>query len=203
MAGRFLPLNLVLGLLLASLTASAPLVLGESRLQRRDARQSCSDASMNAPPWTAQDFDFHSSITFSTPAHQIVGGWVSFSLRNPALPFVMSCFASSSQLQEFFYGDQWFSCSAPPDAATASEAEFRFDRATGRFDISQNWICPDADPQSRITFNASGTTTVPLDCATSRWQNGNWSMDHLYSTESVECGLLNITIVPNDLEAWA
>ena len=102
---------------------------------------------MKALEWVAVNLHFHSSITFSTPAHQIPGICVSFNLSNSALPYAMSCAASSTQLSDFFYGNQWFSCSAPDSTPSAYEASFQFDKAGGRLDIKQRWLCTDAaDP---------------------------------------------------------
>jgi hypothetical protein len=94
--------------------------------------------------WRLTDFYFHSSVIFSTPAHQIDGGWVSFNLTQPALDLTMECSASSTQLQDWFYGNQWYACAGGdgtvPGNATAS---FRFDRVTGRVDVNQTWGCGD------------------------------------------------------------
>uniref|UniRef100_A0A8H7N6K1 AA1-like domain-containing protein n=1 Tax=Bionectria ochroleuca TaxID=29856 RepID=A0A8H7N6K1_BIOOC len=75
---------------------------------------SCRNASRAILSWNIIDFDFHSSYTFSTPSHQIAGGYVNFTLENAALEYRPVCAASSSQLQDFFYGNVVYDCQVPP-----------------------------------------------------------------------------------------
>jgi hypothetical protein len=112
----------------------------------------CTATSFSAWAWSLSDFYFHSSVIFSTPAHQIDGGWVSFTLTNPAVAGVtFDCEAESTQLQDWFYGDQWYVCTGKGDGAgeapaNETKAQFRYDRVTGRVDVNQTWVCSDQDP---------------------------------------------------------
>lgn len=104
----------------------------------------CTNTSFSSWAWNLSAFYFHSSVVFSTPAHQIDGGYVSFNLTNPAVAGVVTeCAASSTQLDDWFYGDQWYTCTG--DAPAGVSAQFRFDRVTGRVDVNQSWVCDD-DP---------------------------------------------------------
>lgn len=104
----------------------------------------CTQASFSSWSWSLSDLYFHSSVVFSTPAHQIDGGWVSFGLTSQATADVaFECDASSTQLQDWFYGNQWYTCTA--NSAAGATAQFRFDRMTGRVDVNQSWTCDD-DP---------------------------------------------------------
>ncbi|KAK3694410.1 hypothetical protein B0T22DRAFT_356934, partial [Podospora appendiculata] len=159
----------------------------------------CSDASFHALAWRAMDFYFHSYNTYSTPSHQVFGGWVVFNLSNTALPFEMGCSATSVQPQDFFYSDEWYRCQGPTDTKTANAALFSFDRSAGRLSVNQSWVCE--DDQWPTLFNASGTTNMTLDCTTRQWQNQNWTEGEIYSNEIVDCAVKNITIQPIALEA--
>ncbi|KAK3362364.1 hypothetical protein B0T25DRAFT_4675 [Lasiosphaeria hispida] len=204
MARHFL--LLLLSLLPCTLAASAaPTQVTNSLpslIETRDAG-SCSQTSRMALTWVTEDFHFHSSVTFSTPAHQIPDGSVAFKLTNTALPFAMSCSAYSTQLDQFFYGDQWFACTGP-ETGNDTTAIFQFDHASGRLDLKQNWVCSDGDSSgTAYFFDASGTTNVTLDCTTEKWENGNWTTGQVYSTEVVDCALQNITVQPSEIEASA
>lgn len=91
--------------------------------------------------WDLRDVYYHSSITFSTPSHQIDGGYISFSLTQPALTDqTFECSASSTQLQDFFYGNQWFGCGGD-EVGQVGRAEFMFDRVTGKVVVRESWVC--------------------------------------------------------------
>lgn len=92
--------------------------------------------------WTVQDFDYHASYIFTTPAHQNSYGYVNFNLTSTAVGFTASCSASSSQLTDFFYGTQWYTCILSPDAPAGSVVEFQFNRPTGQLDVRQTVVCP-------------------------------------------------------------
>ncbi|KAK0730994.1 hypothetical protein B0H67DRAFT_477918 [Lasiosphaeris hirsuta] len=192
--------HLLLSLLLSALAASAPTQVADSLpslIETRDAA-SCSQASRMSLAWVAEDFHFHSSTTFSTPADQISSGSLAFNLINTVLPFAMSCSAYSNQQDLFFYGNQWFSCMGG-DPGNTTTAIFQFDRASGRLDLKQKWMCSDGDSSSTTAFffGASGTTNVTLTCTTEESKNG------IYSTEVVDCALQNVTIQPSEIEAYA
>lgn len=137
---------LLLLLLLPRFTSPSPLPAAASDLTYNS---SCTAPSLSSWAWSLSDLYFHSSVVFSTPAHQIDGGWVSFSLASPVVDVAFDCQASSTQLQDWFYGDQWYACTNTTGGGAAGEVEaearFRYERVTGRVDVAQSWVCRD-DP---------------------------------------------------------
>ena len=125
----------------ASLATASPIFLNT----REDG--SCSDVSFKGLEWTVEDFDYHASYIFTTPAHQNSWGYVNFNLSNPAFPYLASCSATSNQLSDFFYGTMWYNCTLPEEAPYGGEATFAFSRPSGKLDINQTWTCDDPDPQ--------------------------------------------------------
>jgi hypothetical protein len=135
--------NIVLTSLLAfsSIAAATPV-----KLLARDG--GCSDTSFHDFEWTIKDFDYHASYIFTTPAHQNSWGYVNFNITNPAVPFTVPCSAASSQLSDFFYGTQIYTCTLPEDApAGAGPTTFTFSRPSGELAVNQTWTCSDVDPQ--------------------------------------------------------
>ncbi|KAH8905007.1 hypothetical protein BR93DRAFT_898453 [Coniochaeta sp. PMI_546] len=167
----------------------------------------CTNTSFSAWAWSLSDIYFHSSVIFSTPAHQIDGGWVSFSLTHPAVAGVsFDCEASSTQLHDWFYGDQYYVCTGKADgeggeAVNQTTAHFRYDRVTGRVDVNQTWVCRDQDPVYPIYFKAFGSANVSLSCNETKWQNTNWTLGQIYSTDLVECAKANLTVKPSEISA--
>jgi hypothetical protein len=130
---HFLPTALLSLLPLASATPIQPRAEG------------CTAASFGDFKWTLSSFDYHASYIFTTPAHQNSWGYVNFNLTNPALPSPAVCSGASSQLSQFFYGNQNFNCSVP--VGETGEGKFTFDLASGKLDFDQSWTCDDVDPQ--------------------------------------------------------
>ncbi|RDA83660.1 hypothetical protein CP532_4655 [Ophiocordyceps camponoti-leonardi (nom. inval.)] len=143
---------------------------------------SCTSKSSSMREWTVTGFEYHASYTFSTPAHQIAGGSVNFTLSSPVLSYSVSCPASSSQLQDFFYGTQVYKCQAPA-VAGGDEATFTFSRPSGELKINQTWSCPSEGSR----FEARGGVTLNLTCADTKWQNPDWKMGQIYSTHNIDC----------------
>lgn len=134
----------------AALLALAPLVLSSPiSLASRDSYLSgCSDLSLQDFEWQVDDFDFHSSYIFTTPAHQNSWGYVNFNLSNPAVPDVVaSCSAASDQLQDFFFGTQIYKCTVNGTTAGPAPASFTYNRPSGELDVNQTWTCRDKDPK--------------------------------------------------------
>lgn len=156
--------HLRVSLLAAFLTILAPSHASPARLpsvrdaathpaRRQDSTPcpTCTEQSLSGFSWDVIGMTYHSSVIFSTPAHQIDGGWVSFNLTNPAVPYPMVCSAESVQLEDFFYGNQWYPCTASGNQTdpttgeeeTPSTASFRYNRDSGELDIEQSWTCYD------------------------------------------------------------
>lgn len=133
-------------LVAASLLAVIPQATLGKPVERSSA--CCSDISFHSFEWTVEDFDYHASYVFSTPAHQNSWGYVNFNLSNPAVPDVVaSCSAASDQLEDFFYGTFWYDCTFNGTTSGPAPATFNFNRPTGELDVNQTWICDDADPE--------------------------------------------------------
>jgi hypothetical protein len=130
------------GIILSLLSLSAAL---PSPTFPRDGNRGCSAISFGDFAWTVKSFVYKASYIFTTPAHQNSYGTVKFDCINPALPYKGSCSASSSQLNDFFYGTVPYKCSFP-DGKTA-EGDFYFDRPSGLLNFTQSWSCSDLDPQ--------------------------------------------------------
>jgi hypothetical protein len=186
---HFLPANL---LWLLPVALATP-------IQRRD--EGCTAASFGDFKWTLSSFDYHASYIFTTPAHQNSWGYVNFNLTNPALPYPAVCSASSSQLSEFFYGNQDFNCSVPE--GKTGEGEFTFDLASGKLDFDQGWTCDDVDPQYPITFHGYGTVNVTLNCTDTTYTNPNWTMGQIYSDREVKCAPVTLPVEPYQITAVA
>jgi len=123
---------------------SAAAALPAAALMSRDANPGCQAASFGDFTWTVERFDFRASYVYTTPAHQNSWGYASFALANPALTYKGDCSASSNQLSDFFYGTVPYTC-VFPEGTTASGG-FAYDRPSGLLNITQRWVCSDADP---------------------------------------------------------
>lgn len=116
-------------------TVSAPVVV-------RDYKPCCNNSSQHGFAWTVVRFQYNASYIFSTPAHQIDYGVVAFNLTNPALASPAVCSATSTQLQDYFYGDMIYKCSS--DAGTTTT--FTFNAPSEVLTWNQTWVCADANP---------------------------------------------------------
>lgn len=135
--------------------------------------------------WTIHDLTYDASYIFTTPAHQNSWGNVRFNVSNPAIDYQVACSGASSQLQDFFYGQQVYGCTVPE--GSGGKATFTFNRASGEVAFNQTWYCRE-DPQYPARFNAGGAATAELDCTDSGTVvNTNWTMGQIYSTRIVAC----------------
>ncbi|RYP32127.1 hypothetical protein DL768_011149 [Monosporascus sp. mg162] len=181
---------------LLPLAAAAPFSLAA-----RDDNAGCTSKSFNHFKWTIEDFDYHSSYLFTTPAHQNSWGYVNFNVTNPALDYKASCKAASNQLSEFFYGTMVYDCTTPEN--TSAETTFAFSRPSGQLDLNQTWTCSDEDPQYPITIHAYGSLNLTLDCKDEKWENPDWQMGEIYSSRTVTCDLVTEPMKPYRMEAIA
>lgn len=91
--------------------------------------------------WVVENFDYHASYIFTTPAHQNSHGYVNFDLWNTVVQYTATCNATSDQLNDFFYGTIWYPCTLPSTAPPGAAVTFRFDRPTGLLEINGTVIC--------------------------------------------------------------
>lgn len=147
--------EIAMTLLPICLLALIPVVLTSPTLlvEQRDANPGCTEASFGNFSWMVDDFDYHASYIFTTPAHQNSWGYANFNLSNPALPYKAACSATSSQLNDFFYGDFWYECSIPDGSPAGTGATFAFNRASGQLDFNQTWRCSDEDAQYPYVYS--------------------------------------------------
>ena len=114
-------------------------------LQTRDSNPGCQASSFGNFAWQVENFDYHASYIFTTPAHQNSWGYVNFNLTNPALEYKAVCSATSNQLSDFFYGTMAYNCTVPDGSTT--KTTFDFSRPSGVLNVNQTWTCSDEDPQ--------------------------------------------------------
>lgn len=173
------------------------------RLGQREANPGCTEASFGNFSWMVDNFDYHASYVFSTPAHQNSWGYVNFNLSNPALSYKAICSGSSSQLNDFFYGNFWYKCSVPDGSPTGTGATFAFDRALARLDFNQTWMCSDKDALYPTTFRGYAAVNLTLECTDTTWTNPNWTMGQIYSDREVKCGPVTLPVKPYTVTAVA
>ncbi|KAI0200585.1 hypothetical protein F4808DRAFT_428377 [Astrocystis sublimbata] len=188
---------------LTTLVAVLPLAAASpsNRLKCRGGEKGCTAISFGDFSWTIEEFTYHRSYTFSTPAHQISGGQVGFNLTNPALEGKVTCQAYSSQLSDFFYGDFIYNCQAPDGSLT--ETTFDWNSPASALNINQTWTCTDEDPQYPVTFHAFGSVNLTLDCKESNYQNPNWTLGETYSSRVIDCAPITLPLMPHDKTAVA
>lgn len=177
-------------LLLAGAAAAAPTFT----LTSRDGDDSCMARGGKVSEWTVHDFDYHASYTFTTPSHQNSYGYVNFTLENPALDYRPVCSASSSQLQDFFYGTMVYNCDVPIESDAAS---FNFSRPSGQLEITQSWSCKEEGGR----FEAKGGVTLDLSCETSDYQNPDWQIGQIYSQKLITCEKKTVTAPIEEISA--
>ncbi|KAI1735389.1 hypothetical protein F4680DRAFT_453076 [Xylaria scruposa] len=170
-------------------------------LNPRDSTPGCTSISFGDFSWTIEEFTFHASYIFSTPAHQISSGTVAFNLTNPAFPEKVTCTAYSTWLQDFFYGNINYNCAVPEGSGI--ESSWSFSRPSGELNVNQTWTCTDEDPQYPVTFHAYGTVDLDLDCQETYWQNPNWTIGQIYSDRDISCAPVTLPLKPHDKTAVA
>ncbi|KAI1120379.1 hypothetical protein F5Y10DRAFT_258557 [Nemania abortiva] len=166
----------------------------------RDGTASCTSTSFGDDfSWTIENFAYHASYVFSTPAHQIDSGTVAFNLTNPALPETVTCNAYSSQLTDFFYGNINYNCTAPTGSSTVTS--FAFSRPAMQLDVNQTWTC--SDEEYPVTFSGRGTIVLPANCSDYYYQNPNWTIGQIYSIHNIDCGPITLPLTPYEKSAIA
>lgn len=188
-------------LALAGAVTALPATIPEA-LAPRDNNAGCNNRSLDFF-WVVQDFQYNASYTFSTPAHQIDSGEVAFTLVNPALAYTAACTASSSQLQDYFYGNIIYTCTnGLPDRSAVTT--FSYSATAQYLTFNQSWTCSDTTPEYPATYHAYGAVNLTVDRWESTYQNGNWSMGQIYSTDLVQYKTTSDpTVLPYEMTAVA
>ncbi|KAK0636044.1 hypothetical protein B0T17DRAFT_517966 [Bombardia bombarda] len=168
----------------------------------RDAA-GCTATSLGDFAWEIQNFVYHASYIFTTPAHQVSGGHVSFNVTNPAFGDApaATCSGDSSQLQDFFYGWQSFNCTSNFEKVFSTT--FSFEHANGDLRLNQTWSCNDQAPQYPTRFTAAGAANITLDCTETVYQNPNWTSGQTYSSRDVRCAPVTVPMKPYEISAVA
>ncbi len=65
-------------------------------------------------------------------------------MTNFALDYVVSCSASSDQVNDFFYGTVIYNCPVPD--RSGGVFSFTYNQPTGELAVNQTWVCRD-DPR--------------------------------------------------------
>ncbi|KAK3353989.1 hypothetical protein B0T25DRAFT_480581 [Lasiosphaeria hispida] len=123
--------------------AAAPSLLAE----RETTAANCTSSSFTIPSWFVNDF-------------QTRGANTSFSVLNRATgsSFLLGCQAvgSSSDLK----------CSTSGSASDPSlQISLQVKDKSASIKVQQSWSCNDRNPNHPLAFTASGTTSIPLSCA--------------------------------------
>ncbi|KAJ0158124.1 hypothetical protein CTA2_12245 [Colletotrichum tanaceti] len=150
----------------------------------------CLQKSAEMDGWTLTDFDYHASYIFSTPAHQNSWGYISFNVSNPVLNYTVACDAVSSRLNDFFYGEQAYTCNPPAGESAATNFTWSYpDRA---LTLNQSWTCDD-NPKYPARFTARGDAVVNnLKCWETFWKNNNWTLGQVYSQRDIKCDIITL-----------
>ncbi|CAK7199778.1 hypothetical protein SEUCBS139899_002461 [Sporothrix eucalyptigena] len=178
---------------LAAAAASSVSALPHTPVVVRDDNPGCTADSFGDFDWTISDFVYNTSIVFSTPAHQIPNGVVQFNLTNPALTYTAVCEAYSTQLSGFFYGNIVYTCTEPSNETTTT---FTFNAGTSELNVNQTWTCSDEDAEYPDTFTYAGAVNLTLDCTADSYQNPNWTLGEIYSSNTTYCSQDDIIITP-------
>ncbi|KAK1754435.1 hypothetical protein QBC47DRAFT_383924 [Echria macrotheca] len=153
----------------------------------------CLDTSLHDFAWKLS-IEYHAFWYFTTPAHQNSWGTVSFNLTNPAVAATIRCQADSDRLSDFFYGDQWYTCTPSPAVAALPATSFKF-FTHSRFELNQTWTCGDKKP---VTFLGLAKTDLNLQCTDVSWTNPNYTFGtgEFYSTRDVKCTPATLDLKP-------
>ncbi|KAK4158898.1 hypothetical protein QBC43DRAFT_138635 [Cladorrhinum sp. PSN259] len=149
------------------------------------------EKSLSDLKWTVHGFDYHASYIFTTPAHQNSWGYVNFNISNSIVPYTASCSAASSQLSEFFFGTQEYTCTLIGNAPAGAAVKFKYSRPTGQLDIIESVVCQ-GKPADK-TFTVSGATNLTLSCTDVTTTTPNWTPGQIYSDREVKCAPVDAT----------
>ncbi|KZL63809.1 hypothetical protein CI238_12440 [Colletotrichum incanum] len=184
--------------LLSALLLLAPALA--SPVAKRQEEQTCGQKSSKISEWTLTDFDYHANYIFSTPSHQNSWGYISFNVSNPVLDYTVTCGAASSRLNDFFYGEQVYTCN-PPEGESAATS-FTWSYPNGALALNQSWTCND-DPKYPARYTAKGDAVADLKCEETFWQNGNWTLGQIYSQRNIKCGIITLPTPVKEIFAVA
>jgi hypothetical protein len=126
--------------LLWSLAVRAAPTIREA--QQQPDYETCAEVSKQDFAWEVQNLEYHAYWDHTTPAHLLALGTISFDLFNPSVSRTVTCRQQSSRLNDFFDGNEWYTCSG---SSGIPNVEFRF-LSHSRLDIKESWICRGARP---------------------------------------------------------
>lgn len=171
--------------LLSSVLALAGTALSLPAPASTPAPETCMSKSTKVSKWTVENFDFHASYTFTTPAHQNSWGYVNFTLSNPVLDYKPVCSAASNWLSDFYYGNIIYNCEVPTQG---DQASFTFDRPGNNLRVNQTWNC--LEEGGRVI--AEGGIKLDLKCEDKTWQNPDWKQGQIYSSRTISCAPVTV-----------
>ncbi|KAB5551239.1 hypothetical protein GE09DRAFT_1059724 [Coniochaeta sp. 2T2.1] len=181
--------NILLGLQLATAVSGATTPCKQHGCPCPTPHKACAEQVADSK-WVVEHFSYNASYIFTTPAHQNSHGYVSFDVFNTAAPsYTATCSASSSQLTDFFYGTQWYTCALPPTAPAGASLQFKFNRPTGDLGLNATIICPGRGHGTGSEHHVEATTHMSLACIDMTWTNPNYTFPsgEFYSDREVKC----------------
>ncbi|EPE05186.1 hypothetical protein F503_03791 [Ophiostoma piceae UAMH 11346] len=162
----------------------------------------CSSLSQTDFKWSVSDLQYNSSVIFSTPAHQIDNGVIQFNISNPAFPGKAAsiCTAYSTRPNDFFYGDQVFTCNAgiPEGGLTTT---FTYNAPSKTLALNQSWSC--AGEQTSFTYEGSVDLSSKLKCQNEEYTNPKWSIGETYTSNTTTCTAADFEWTPSSGSAVA
>lgn len=153
--------------------------------------------------WYVTGFQYNATEIFTTPSHQNDDGEIAFHVSNTALMQNQSstgCFARSSQIPDYFYGNIVYDC-IDPRSSSYTNTTFAFNVPTGLLSVNQTWTCMDSG--SPTTFYATGAVNMTLDCTDESYKNSNWTLGQTYSNTSKACTALDGPVFASSISAMA
>lgn len=146
----------------------------------------CSSLSQSDFKWTVSDLQYNASIIFSTPAHQIDNGVIQFNISNPAFPGKAAslCKGFSTRPNDFFYGDQVFTCDAgtPEGGLTTT---FTYDSPSKTLALNQSWSC--TSEQTAFTYQGTIDLSSEFKCQNETYTNPDWQIGEILSSNTTTC----------------
>ncbi|KAK1757871.1 hypothetical protein QBC47DRAFT_166342 [Echria macrotheca] len=208
---------LLLGTFSLTTAAPAPAPIPDLTPSSSSSSSSCSNTSFQTTSLLAQSLSLNTSVLFTTPSHAVEGGYLSFTVLNPAFPSTpVECTAADTRKWEFFYGDQWFNCPSPTSSSESGsrivETKFRYTNrgetrylayVGGTVEIEQRWRCAGEDGGDSITFKASAAADITLSCDIHKSQNPNWTNGATYASNSMVCAKQDWEVEVNEISAVA
>ena len=156
----------------------------------------CSSLSQTDFAWSVTYLQYNTSIVFSTPAHQVDSGIIQFNVSNPAFPGkpATQCKAYSTRPNDFFYGDQVFTCSAGTTEGGLTTT-FTYNAPAKSLALNQSWSC--AGEQTSFAYAGTVDLSSALNCENTAYANPDWSIGEIYTSNITTCAAADFEMGPS------